>query len=208
MRARSRSATGRDRRRCRRTATSRWCSRTTRSIRTSRSRRTSASRCGSPGAEARADSAACARSRSCSASSAYLERKPGQLSGGQRQRVAMGRAIVRAAERLPDGRAAVEPRREAARADARRDRVAAGAARRHDGVRDARPVEAMTLGDRVAVLDGGRLQQCDAPRDALRAAGEHVRRRLHRLAVDESLPMPFRPERLGRAGRRRRARAA
>ena len=45
----------------------------------------------------------------------YLERKPRQLSGGQRQRVAMGRAIVREAARLPDGRAAVEPRREAAR---------------------------------------------------------------------------------------------
>ena len=52
----------------------------------------------------------------------YLERKPGQLSGGQRQRVAMGRAIVRSAERLPDGRAALEPRRQAARPDARRHR--------------------------------------------------------------------------------------
>ena len=55
----------------------------------------------------------------------------GQLSGGQRQRVAMGRAIVREPG-VPDGRAAVEPRREAARADARRasQRCRRGSARR------------------------------------------------------------------------------
>ena len=39
----------------------------------------------------------------------YLKRKPGQLSGGQRQRVAMGRAIVRQPQGVPDGRAAFEP---------------------------------------------------------------------------------------------------
>ena len=54
----------------------------------------------------------------------FLKRKPRALSGGQRQRVAMGRAIVRAAAGVPDGRAAVEPRREAARPDAGRDREA------------------------------------------------------------------------------------
>ena len=52
----------------------------------------------------------------------YLDRKPKALSGGQRQRVAMGRAIVRAAAGVPDGRAAVQPRREAARADPHPDR--------------------------------------------------------------------------------------
>ena len=41
-----------------------------------------------------------------------LDRRP-LLSGGQRQRVAMGRAIVREPGRVPDGRAAVEPRRKA-----------------------------------------------------------------------------------------------
>ena len=45
----------------------------------------------------------------------------------------------------------------------------------------------MTLGHRVAVLKDGRLQQCDAPRVLYDAAGEHVRRRLHRLAGDEPL---------------------
>ena len=53
----------------------------------------------------------------------HLDRKPANLSGGQRQRVALGRAIVRRPERLPDGRAAVEPRREAARTDANGDRA-------------------------------------------------------------------------------------
>ena len=60
----------------------------------------------------------------------YLDRQPKELSGGQRQRVAMGRAIVRRAAGVPDGRAALEPRREAARPDARRHREAAARARR------------------------------------------------------------------------------
>ena len=68
-----------------------------------------------------------------------LERKPRALSGGQRQRVAMGRAIVRQPAGVPDGRAALEPRREAARPDARRDRRAPARPRRHDDLRHARP---------------------------------------------------------------------
>ena len=69
----------------------------------------------------------------------HLERKPANLSGGQRQRVAMGRAIVREARRVPVRRAAVEPRRQAARADAHRDRAPAAPARHHHGLRHARP---------------------------------------------------------------------
>ena len=94
----------------------------------------------------------------------YLDRKPKELSGGQRQRVAMGRAIVRTAAGLPDGRAAVEPRRQAARPDARRHRAASSSELgtttiyvTHD------QVEAMTMGDRVAVMSKGVLQQVDAP---------------------------------------------
>ena len=47
-----------------------------------------------------------------------LDRRPRELSGGQQQRVALGRALVRDPQRLPDGRAAVEPGCQAARADA------------------------------------------------------------------------------------------
>ena len=54
-----------------------------------------------------------------------LERKPSQLSGGQRQRVAMGRALVRDPQALPVRRAAVQPRRQAARRHAHRDQAAA-----------------------------------------------------------------------------------
>ena len=113
----------------------------------------------------------------------YLKRKPRALSGGQRQRVAMGRAIVREPRGVPDGRAALEPRREAARADARRDPPAAAAARRDDDLRHARPGR----GD-----DDGRPRRRHERRapaagrhaaGALRPAGQRVRRRLHRLAV-------------------------
>ena len=59
--------------------------------------------------------------------------------------------------------------------------------------------EAMTLGDRVALLRKGELQQVGTPAGPLRAAGQPVRRRLHRLAADELR---------ARHGRRRPARAA
>ena len=68
-----------------------------------------------------------------------LERKPGQLSGGQRQRVAIGRAIVREPQHLPVRRAALQPRRRAAHADARRDQQAAPPARRDHDLRHPRP---------------------------------------------------------------------
>ena len=46
-------------------------------------------------------------------------------------------------------------------------------------------VEAMTMGDRIAVMRKGVLQQVDAPQDALRPAGQPVRGDVHRLAGDE-----------------------
>jgi multiple sugar transport system ATP-binding protein len=95
----------------------------------------------------------------------YLERKPKALSGGQRQRVAMGRAIVREPavflmdEPLSnlDAKLRVETRANIAELQARLGTTTVYVT--HD------QVEAMTMGDRVAVLKDGVLQQVDTPRD-------------------------------------------
>ena len=86
------------------------------------------------------------------------------------------------AERLPDGRAALEPRREAPRADARRHRRAAGAPGRDDGLRHARPVRGDDARASRRRPRGRRAAAVRGPAGALRPAREHVRRRLHRLA--------------------------
>ena len=93
----------------------------------------------------------------------WLDRKPSQLSGGQRQRVAMGRAIVRSPsvflmdEPLSnlDAKLRVQMRAEVQRIQ-RRIAVATLYVT-HD------QIEAMTMGDRVAVLRSGRLEQVDHP---------------------------------------------
>jgi len=93
----------------------------------------------------------------------WLNRKPGQLSGGQRQRVAMGRAIVREPsvflmdEPLSnlDAKLRVQMRAEVSRIQ-RRIGVATIYVT-HD------QTEAMTMGDRVAVMRAGVLQQIDDP---------------------------------------------
>ncbi len=94
-----------------------------------------------------------------------LDRKPRHLSGGQRQRVAMGRALVREPsvflmdEPLSnlDAKLRVQMRSEVLRVH-RRIGVATLYVT-HD------QTEAMTMGDRVAVLRAGALQQCSAPRE-------------------------------------------
>jgi multiple sugar transport system ATP-binding protein len=94
-----------------------------------------------------------------------LHRKPRQLSGGQRQRVAMGRAIVRNPsvflmdEPLSnlDARLRVQMRAEVARIQ--RELGATTIYVTHD------QVEAMTMGDRVAVIRQGVLQQTDEPQE-------------------------------------------
>jgi multiple sugar transport system ATP-binding protein len=95
--------------------------------------------------------------------SELINSKPGQLSGGQRQRVAMGRAIVREPsvflmdEPLSnlDAKLRVQMRAEVTRIQ--RKLGVATLYVTHD------QVEAMTMGDRVAVLRAGVLQQCDKP---------------------------------------------
>jgi multiple sugar transport system ATP-binding protein len=94
----------------------------------------------------------------------YLDRKPANLSGGQRQRVAMGRALVRDAaaflfdEPLSnlDAKLRGQMRTEISRIQTRLGMTTVYVT--HD------QIEAMTLGDRVAVLRKGILQQVDTPR--------------------------------------------
>src|SRR5215216_1420262 len=95
----------------------------------------------------------------------HLERKPANLSGGQRQRVAMGRAIVRSPKAFLmdeplsnlDAKLRVQMRTEVSRNQQRLETTTVYVT--HD------QVEAMTLGDRVAVMRGGIIQQVDSPRN-------------------------------------------
>ncbi|MFD3809648.1 ABC transporter ATP-binding protein [Rhodococcus sp. NPDC058639] len=94
----------------------------------------------------------------------FLDRKPKALSGGQRQRVAMGRAIVRQPQVFLmdeplsnlDAKLRVQTRTQIAQLQRRLNTTTVYVT--HD------QVEAMTMGDRVAVLDKGVLQQCASPR--------------------------------------------
>ena len=95
----------------------------------------------------------------------HLERKPANLSGGQRQRVAMGRAIVREPKAFLmdeplsnlDAKLRVEMRAVVSRLQQRLETTTVYVT--HD------QTEAMTLGDRVAVMRAGILQQVDSPRE-------------------------------------------
>jgi multiple sugar transport system ATP-binding protein len=95
----------------------------------------------------------------------HLERKPANLSGGQRQRVAMGRAIVREPKAFLmdeplsnlDAKLRVEMRAAVSRLQQRLETTTVYVT--HD------QTEAMTLGDRVAVMRAGILQQVASPRE-------------------------------------------
>ncbi|HWM18327.1 MAG TPA: sn-glycerol-3-phosphate ABC transporter ATP-binding protein UgpC [Ilumatobacteraceae bacterium] len=94
-----------------------------------------------------------------------LDRKPGQLSGGQRQRVAMGRAIVRQPQAFLmdeplsnlDAKLRVQMRAEVSKLQHTLNVTTVYVT--HD------QIEAMTMGDRVAVLSRGILQQVGTPQD-------------------------------------------
>jgi multiple sugar transport system ATP-binding protein len=92
-----------------------------------------------------------------------LTRKPRELSGGQRQRVALGRAIVRS----PQAFLMDEP---LSNLDAKlRAQMRTEIARLHHRIQSTfvfvthDQTEAMTMGDRIAILNGGRLQQVGSP---------------------------------------------
>jgi multiple sugar transport system ATP-binding protein len=95
----------------------------------------------------------------------YLERKPKALSGGQRQRVAMGRAIVRSPQVFLmdeplsnlDAKLRVQTRTQIASLQRRLGVTTVYVT--HD------QVEAMTMGDRIALLKDGLLQQVASPRE-------------------------------------------
>ncbi len=96
---------------------------------------------------------------------ALLDRKPGQLSGGQRQRVAMGRALAREPKLFLfdeplsnlDAKLRVEMRAEIKLLHQRLGRMTVYVT--HD------QIEAMTLGDKIAVMKDGVVQQFGRPRD-------------------------------------------
>ena len=100
---------------------------------------------------------------------ALLDRKPRHLSGGEQQRVALGRALVRKPDVFLfdeplsnlDAKLRVQMRREISRLH--HELRATMLYVTHD------QAEAMTLGDRIVVLNGGRVQQTDTPLDVYRA---------------------------------------
>ncbi len=117
------------------------------------------------GAEGRDRHRASARRPRSSKLEDNLNRKPGQLSGGQRQRVAMGRAIVRQPaaflmdEPLSNLDAKLRVQMRAEIAALQRELGVTTVYVTHD------QIEAMTMGDRVAVLKDGYLQQVDTPQN-------------------------------------------
>ncbi len=110
-------------------------------------------------------SSACARRRRTLGLESQLNRKPRHLSGGQRQRVAMGRAIVRQPQAFLmdeplsnlDAKLRVQMRAEIS--SLHKELGVTTVYVTHD------QVEAMTMGDRVAVLRGGELQQFGPPEE-------------------------------------------
>ncbi len=122
-----------------------------------------------------------------------LQRRPKQLSGGQRQRVAMGRAIVRNPkvflfdEPLSnlDAKLRVQMRTEIKKVHQQVSTTTVYVT--HD------QIEAMTLADRVVVMNAGRIEQIGTPSSTWSRPADTLLRRgsFHRLAGDEfSLPLP------------------
>ena len=196
-------------RRCRSaSATSASCSRTTRSSRTCRCTRTSRSgssrsRAGSASAKAEID----ARVKEVAETvglSAALDRA-GRPPLGERPPEGRARALDdHAPDDLPARRAVLEPRLGVPRVHARRAQAHPARGRPDDGVRHARSGR----GDGHGRPDRGHGPRAAAAvrlaRRPLRAAGEHVRRALHRLGAEQLHPRALRRRRAARRRRQRR----
>ena len=116
---------------------------------------------------------------------ALLDRKPAAMSGGQRQRVAIGRAIVKHPklflldEPLSNLDAALRLRTRVELAQLKQKVDAAVIMVTHD------QAEAMTLADRIVVINDRQIQQVGAPMEIYTPSGQRLRRAVRRLAVDD-----------------------
>ena len=126
------------------------------------------------------------RRERCSRSRRLLDRKPAEMSGGQRQRVAIGRALVKEPklflldEPLSNLDAALRLRTRVELAQLKQKVDAAVIMVTHD------QAEAMTLADRIVVMNDRRIQQVGAPMEIYSPAREYVRRAIRRFAGDDA----------------------
>ena len=119
-----------------------------------------------------------------------LDRRPRELSGGQQQRVALGRALVRDPRAFLmdeplsnlDAKLRVQMRAELKRFH--QDLNATVIYVTHD------QLEAMTMADKMAVMNGGVLQQYDSPGARVRQPGQHLRRGIRGQPGDEPRRRP------------------
>ena len=115
----------------------------------------------------------------------YLDRRPRALSGGQRQRVAIGRAIVREPkaflfdEPLSNLDAALRVNMRLEITELHQQLKTTMVYVTHD------QVEAMTMADRIVVLNAGNVEQFGTPLELYKTPRQPVRRRLHRQPEDE-----------------------
>ena len=155
------------------------------------------------GPEGRDAARAWGRSSSASGLAAEAKRKPRQLSGGQQQRVALARALVNRPSVLlldePLGALDLKLRKrlQVELKDIQRDVGITFVYVTHD------QEEALTMSDRIAVMNDGVVEQIAEPRGGLRPSGDDLRRRLHRR-VEPDAGASEEGRRPGRGGARRR----
>ena len=120
-----------------------------------------------------------------------IKRRPNQLSGGQRQRVALGRAIVREpAAFLMDEPLSNLDAKLRVQTHTEIPKLQQNLGTTTIYITDDQ-VEAMTMGDRIAVMNLGVLQQVELAGRVVHESAEHLCGRFHRLASDNLVPAPL-----------------